>query len=172
MCSLGISCSYWGTRPSLVMPPVVTASSDRLIRGVQKPCRKPTAPPSAQAESQLRVKHLQSRSWWSPNQNNGRVIAVLTLMARVNYAASQFVADTDPPRLLRRVAGFTIATRHDIHSAMRTLAVTMHPDDIFRPPTRRALRLQNRVCAYRWFTIWMICVSLISHSATLPHPFS
>ena len=71
-------------------------------------------------------------------------------MARINSFLSQFVADEfslNPPvwlNELRCLAGFTITTWHDIHAAMRTLPMTMNPNNIFRPPARWALRLQNR----------------------------
>jgi len=48
-------------------------------------------------------------------------------------------------------AGFAITTWHDIHTAMGTLPMTMNPDNIFRPPTRWALWLQN------WLWLGFIC---------------
>ena len=41
------------------------------------------------------------------------------------------------------LAGFAVTTWHNIHVAMRTLPMTMNPHNIFRPPTRWALRLQD-----------------------------
>ena len=48
------------------------------------------------------------------------------------------------------LAGFAVTAWHNIHVAMRTLPMTMNPHNIFRPPTRWALRLQD------W--LWL-CVS-------------
>ena len=42
-----------------------------------------------------------------------------------------------------RLAGFTVTAWHNIHSAMRTLPMTMDPDNIFRLPARWTLRLQD-----------------------------
>ncbi|MDC0955270.1 hypothetical protein OAR83_02090, partial [Alphaproteobacteria bacterium] len=42
------------------------------------------------------------------------------------------------------LTGFAVTAWHNIHVAMRTLPMTMNPHNIFRPPARWALRLQNR----------------------------
>jgi len=42
------------------------------------------------------------------------------------------------------LAGFAVTAWHNIHVAMRTLPMTMNPHNIFRPPARWALRLQDR----------------------------
>ena len=52
---------------------------------------------------------------------------------------------------LRCLASFTITTWHDIHAAMRTLPMAMNPNNIFRPPARWALWLQN------WLWLGLIC---------------
>jgi len=44
---------------------------------------------------------------------------------------------------LRCLAGFAVTAWHNIHVAMRTLPMTMNPHNIFRPPTRWTLRLQE-----------------------------
>ena len=72
------------------------------------------------------------------------------MMARINSPLSQFVADgfgCNPPvwrqTRLWCLAGFAVTTWHNIHVAMRTLPMTMNPHNIFRPPARWALRLQD-----------------------------
>ena len=90
-------------------------------------------------------------------------------MARINSFLSQFVADEfslNPPvwlNELRCLAGFTITTWHDIHAAMRTLPMAMNPNNIFRPPARWALWLQNWLwlgfrcrCCFIWYLLFYL----------------
>jgi hypothetical protein len=77
------------------------------------------------------------------------------MMARINSPLSQFVAGgCGKNRLCGKtrlwcLAGFTVTAWHNIHVAMRTLPMTMNPHNIFRPPTRWTLRLQD------WLWLWL-----------------
>ena len=103
------------------------------------------------------------------------------MIARINSFLSQFVADgfSVNPLVwlneLRCLAGFTITTWHDIHAAMRTLPMTMNPNNIFRPPARWALWLQNWLwlgficcCCLIWHLLiflWLFNLGQLSHPA-------
>jgi hypothetical protein len=67
------------------------------------------------------------------------------------------------------LASFTITAWHNIHAAMRTLPMTMNPNDIFRPPTKWALRLQDWLwLGFRYHCCWIW--RLMFYLAQISHP--
>jgi len=60
-------------------------------------------------------------------------------LSRIALAAIRLCGETR----LWCLAGFAVATWHNIHVAMRTLPMTMNPHNIFKPSARWALRLQD-----------------------------